>query len=100
MSGGYTSPQAKALAARTWRHLYWERITGLRLRLKRTVRRDDFEAPAGAEGVAMPPFMDQTRLVLAMRLDHPPAGSEPFDGELHWIEGTTIPDVDDDVELA
>jgi hypothetical protein len=90
----------KALAARFMADQLWTRRIGERVRFARTVRRDEFTVPAGRVGTIVAPFLADGDLVLAVKLRTPVAGSEPFEGEVHWREGVNLEEVEADLTLA
>jgi hypothetical protein len=90
----------RQLAQRFWRDQVWTRLEGRKVRFERDVERDEFTVPTGSEGTIRTPFLDsEGGLVLAVLLDTPVAGSEPFEGEVHWREGVNIEEVEADLKL-
>lgn len=91
---------ASGLAQRWWWMELWDRSVGRKVLFARTVTRDSFKVPAGRVGHIAPPFLDdEGRAVLAVKLQSPPPGSEPYEGEVHWREGLNILDIEEDLEL-
>lgn len=96
-----TKPKTQALAERFWRDQVWRRLEGRKVRFKRTVQRDSFTVPRGRLGVIVEPFLDDHGgLVLAVKPRAQVAGSEPYDGEVHWREGVNLEEVEHDLELV
>jgi hypothetical protein len=60
-------------------------LEGLRFRLVRNVERyPQFVAPAGAVGTVVTDSAAELHGYVALKLDAPVPGMEPWDGEVHW----------------
>lgn len=91
---------AETLAQRFYIDQILRELVGREVVILCDIERENFTVPAGATGTVQEPFLDQGMLVACILLDTPPAGSEDYDGELHWIENINLLDFEDEVRLA
>jgi len=91
---------ASTLAQRFFAKQVLDHLVGRQVVFTTEVDRGDFVVQAGATGIVQPPFTDDGRLVAAVQLEDPPAGAEPYDNEVHWIEDLNLIDFEDEVALA
>ncbi len=95
------SDEPKDLGRRWWQAEVWDRLAGREVRFVRPVDRGDFSVAVGATGRIRTAFLDSKGgLVLAVALDLPPVGAEPFEGEVHWREGVNLLEVETDLVLT
>lgn len=74
--------------------------TGRKVKFVRTVERDSFKVPAGRVATVMTPFLANGHLVFAVKLATPLPGTEPYEGEVHWIEGQNLSDMHADIRFS
>ncbi len=74
-------------------------LAGRKVRFERLVHRGTWTIAEGSTGVLMAPCHDsEGRIFAAVALDDPPTGlADQYDGEIHWIEGINLHDIERDV---
>lgn len=92
--------EMQSLASRFYAQQILDQLTGEQVVFKKDIDRGEFIVEAGATGVVQKPFLMEGKLVAAVVLDDPPAGSLPYDGEVHWLEDINLFDFEDEVELV
>lgn len=94
------TPESESLAKRFFARAVLHEVVGRKVKFTRPVERLEFTVRKGSVGWIMEPFMDEGKLVAAVRLASPPSGAEAFDGEVHWKEDFNLLEFEEDVELT